>query len=222
MPWRLAFGALGAVGLALLGFVVSLNIHLTPADNQTGAAADQPRLAAARNFTQLVAGESATATVQLREVRFADWAAARAAVDFGLKQPSWTPEGFWLSALQTFLPAAEGVAVTPQSVVATFSGPHGSEAYYWIDQFAIARPQEFDLASTLPVAGADIPHGVIDVAGTHALWSGATMTLDAAGRQLGWDRSVTVLTWTDGRVGYRLEGKGVTLAELVRVAESLR
>ena len=48
------------------------------------------------------------------------------------------------------------------------------------------------------------------------------MTLDDAGRQLGWDRSVTVLTWTAGTVGYRLEGKGVTLAELVRVAESLR
>ncbi len=38
---------------------------------------------------------------------------------------------------------------------------------------------------------------------------------------VGWDRSVTVLTWADGNVGYRLEGKGVTLVDLVRVPESL-
>ena len=160
---------------------------------------------------------------ELRDRRFATWAeASDAAVDFALKEPRWTPAGFWLSALQSFVPDAPGLELTPQSVVATYSGPDGSGAYYWIDQFVIARADEFDIASTLPVAGPDIPNGVVKVAGLNALWSGAVMTLDATGEQLGWDRSATVLTWTDGNVGYRLEGKGVTLLDLVRIAESLR
>jgi hypothetical protein len=159
----------------------------------------------------------------LKEIRYASWPdSARAAVDFTLKEPAWTPGGFWLSALQSFVPDAPGVDVTPQSIVASFTGPVGSDAYYWIDQFVIARPAEFDIASTLPVASPDIPHGVIEVGGLKALWSGAIMTLDDAGQPMGWDRSVTVVTWSDGELGYRLEGKGVSLADLLRVAESLR
>ena len=38
------------------------------------------------------------------------------------------------------------------------------------------------------------------------------MALDDAGQALGWDRSVTVLTWSDGQLGYRLEGAGSSLA----------
>lgn len=44
-----------------------------------------------------------------------------------------------------------------------------------------------------------------------ALWAGAVMTFDDAGNELGWDRSMTVLTWTDGAVGYRLQAKGLDL-----------
>ena len=43
------------------------------------------------------------------------------------------------------MPDAPGLKLTPQSVVATFSGPDGSDAYFWIDQFVVARPDEFDI-----------------------------------------------------------------------------
>lgn len=215
--------AIGVV-VGAMALTVAVLYSATPATSPTGLGPTPPpqAQAASRDFTRLLAGGTFDAgQIDLQDVRFDDWEAARAAVDFTLREPGWTPVGFWLSALQSFVPDAPGLGLAPQSVVATFSAPDGSDAYYWVDQFVIARPEEFDIASTLPVAGAEIPHGVVQVAGVSALWSGAVMTLDGTGQQLGWDRSVTVLTWADGNVGYRLEGKGVTLVDLVRVAESL-
>jgi hypothetical protein len=222
VPLSLRLGMLTAVGVLALAFVLSTTSQ--PSAQPSSPAAAPPRAAdtSARDFTRVLAGDSGEQQLDLVGHWFADWDEARAAVDFTLKEPGWTPDGFWLSALQSFVPDVPGQELTPQSVVATFSGPDGSSAYYWIDQFVIARPDEFDIASTLPVAGPDIPHGVVQVAGLNALWSAAVMTLDGTGQQLGWDRSVTVLTWTDGDVGYRLEGKDVSLLDLVRIAESLR
>ena len=222
VPVVLRLGVLTGIGGLVLVVLLSTS---QPTAQPTSSPAEPARAAgnSARDFTRVLAGAGTGGQqLELVDQRFDDWDGARAAVDFALKEPRWTPEGFWLSALQSFVPDAPGLELTPQSVVATFTGPDGSGAYYWIDQFVIARPDEFDIASTLPVAGPDIPHGVVQVAGLNALWAGAVMTLDATGQQLGWDRSVTVLTWTDGNVGYRLEGKGVTLVDLVRIAESLR
>ena len=222
VPVRLRLGVLTGVGVLALVVLLSTN---QPNAQPVSSPAAPARAAdnSARDFARVLAGAgSGGQQVEMVDQRFQDWDGARAAVDFALKEPRWTPEGFWLSALQSFVPDAPGLELAPQSVVATFSGSDGSGAYYWIDQFVIARPDEFDITSTLPVAGPDVPHGVAQVAGLNALWSGAVMTLDATGQQLGWDRSVTVLTWTDGNGGYRLEGKGVTLLDLVRIAESLR
>lgn len=215
--------AAGAVAAAvMLSFVASSSFRPLlepPRNTQTGVSVGA---AAERMVARSTGTVDPSSLIELREHRYPNWDAARAAVDLTLKEPAWTPNGFSLSALQSFVPEVAGSDVTPQSIVASFSGPDGSDAYYWIDQFAIATPAEFDIARTLPVAAPDLPHGVIEVGGLKALWSGGMMTLDDAGQPAGWDRSVTVLTWSDGDLGYRLEGKGVSLADLVRVAESLR
>lgn len=217
-------GALiAAAGVLVIVGVLSRLTPEAPQDMPFAGTATEAGARSAQEFTIAVAGPaSGMEQVDLVDRRYEGWAAARAAVDFTLKEPSWTPPGFWLSALQSFVPDAPELELAPQSVVASFSGPDGSDAYYWIDQFAIARPDEFDIASTVPVAEAGIPHGVVQVAGLKALWSGGVMTLDAVGQQLGWDRSLTVLTWADGNVGYRLEARGLSLLDLVRVAESLQ
>lgn len=156
-----------------------------------------------------------------REIRFATWDEAKARASFSLRTPGWTPPGFWLSALQSFgldtdPPAA---AVEVDSVVASFTGPDGQ--YAWLDQFWLAQPETFDLARSLPEPGPGIGHGVVRIGGRNALWQAGVVTLDNAGNPTGWDRSVLVLTWVDGQTGYRLQAKGLDLAALSRMGESL-
>ena len=154
------------------------------------------------------------------EIRFATWDEAKAKASFSLRTPGWTPPGFWLSALQSFMPEDPTAAdVEIDSVVASFTGPDGR--YAWLDQFWLAQPDKFDLARSLPEAGPGIGHGVIRIAGRNALWQAGVVTLDDAGNPTGWDTSVLVLTWVDGQTGYRLQAKGLDLAALSRMGESL-
>lgn len=156
-----------------------------------------------------------------KEIRYASWEEAQARVVFALKEPAWLPEGYWLSALQSFVPQTGSSAdEIVDSVVATYTGPDGS--YLSVDQFWLAKPEEFDLRTTLSKPPAGVGHGVVQVGGQTALWQAGIATLDEAFNPTGWDSSVIVLTWVEGRIGYRLQANGVDLATLVRVGDSLR
>lgn len=140
------------------------------------------------------------------ELRYGTWGEAAAKVSFPLREPRWLPEGYWLSALQSFVPdVGEDKDRSVDSVVATYTGSGRDHIVF--DQFRVARPDEFDIASTLPHP--PTREDVIEVANRKALW------------QAGSDPSNLVLVWQDEQVGYRLEGVGVDLASLIRVAASL-
>lgn len=95
------------------------------------------------------------------------------------------------------------------SVTATYTRPEyagpGSD-HFVFHQFWVAIPDAFDIRSTLPHAEVA---GVVQVAELNALW------------QTGADDSSVVLVWQDGQVAYRLDGEGLDLETLVRVALSL-
>jgi len=156
-----------------------------------------------------------------KEIPYAAWDEAKARAGFALKEPAWLPEGYWLSALQSFVPeTGSSAGETIDSVVATYTGPEWS--YLTVDQFWLAEPAKFELSMTLPKPPAGAGRGVVQVAAQRALWQAGIATLDAAGSPTGWDPSVVVLTWLEGRTGYRLQTNGVDLAALVRVGDFIR
>lgn len=138
---------------------------------------------------------------------------------FPLREPSWIPAGFWLSALQSFQPSAASDDEPLDSIMATYTGPDG--AYLIVDEFWLVEPKDYDLDRALPVPPGGVGHGVVQIAGKAARWQAGKMNLDDAGNPVRWDGSVTVLTWLDGQQGYRLEGHGPDLATLIRVGEGL-
>lgn len=158
-------------------------------------------------------------TAPAKEFRFDTWDEASARAGFAVREPSWVPPGFWLSALQSFQPTAFPDDEPLDSIVATYTGPDGDHLI--VDQFWLAEPDQFDLDRFLPIPPTGIGHGVVQVAGRSALWQAGKVTLDEAGDPARWDSSVTVLVWLDGQSGFRLEGRGPDLAALVRVGEGL-
>jgi len=150
------------------------------------------------------------------EVRYSSWAEAASKVSFPLREPRWLPEGYWLSALQSFVPDIDGGAPTPNAVIATYSGP--GRDYIVFDQFWVERLEEFDVASTLPRGTRDSGHGVIQVGSHAAFWRAGLPTREHLDGRAVWDETISILTWVDGQMGYRVQGKNATLSTLTRVA----
>lgn len=217
--WQIAL-AVGVPAIALAVLVATGASWVgKPATTPLPAAAGQDRANGVVIGPAVVGG--APSFLPAKEIRYASWEEAKTRAGFVLREPGWLPEGYWLSALQSFVPDTGSSAdETIDSVVATFTGPDGS--YLTVDQFWLAEPAKFDLNKTLPNPPTGVGHGVVQVAGRNALWQAGVATLDAAGSPTGWDSSVTVLTWLDGRTGYRLQANAVDLAGLVRIAGSGR
>lgn len=157
--------------------------------------------------------------VPAKEFRFDTWAQASAQAAFAVREPGWIPDGYWLSALQSFQPPATPDGDLLDSIVATYTGPDGD--YLIVDQFWLADPSLFDLDRYLSQPPAGIGHGVVMVASHSGRWQAGKLTLDDAGNPARWDPSVTVLAWVGGQKAFRLEGHGPDLAALVRVGASL-
>ena len=184
-----------------------------------GTAVDRPLATPNISVGPAMVGGQPT-IMQAHEIRFATWDEAKARASFSLRTPGRTPPGFWLSALQSFMPVDPTAAdVEIDSVVASYTGPDGQ--YAWLDQFWLAQPERFDLARSLPEPGPGIGHGVLGIGDRNAIWQAGVVTLDDAGNPTGWDTSVLVLTWVDDQTGYRLQAQGLDLAALARMGESL-
>lgn len=100
--WRLAL-AMAAPGIALA-------MLLAAAGSQVGKPSMIP-LPAARGQDQpngVIIGPAVVGGVQsflpAREIRYASWEEAKARAGFAFKEPGWLPGGYWLSALQSFVP----------------------------------------------------------------------------------------------------------------------
>lgn len=154
------------------------------------------------------------------EYRYRDWAEAAAAVGvIRVRTAKHVPKGFALTALQSFAPAMEGHD-GPEGVVATFTGP--GDAIYSVDQFYIAEQGKFDIRQTIAAKPPpEVAHGVLELNGATAHWIAGAFRVDQTGRGTGWDRTMTVLTWSEGNTGYRVEARGLTLPQLVEVAAGL-
>lgn len=151
------------------------------------------------------------------EIRYSSWADAAANVRFPLREPRWLPESYWLSALQSFLPdIGAGKDRRVDSVIATYTGSGRDHIVF--DQFWVERPSEFDIASTLANVPRGIGHGVVQVGTQPGFWHAGIPTREQPDSPPVWDEGMTILTWADGQVGYRVEGKNATLATLLRVA----
>lgn len=147
---------------------------------------------------------------------YADWAEAAAALEWA-RQPGWIPSGMRLEALQGFSPPTEPNAV--DSLIATYLA--GSGERLELDQFYIARPEAFDIKLTLPGnLPPDIGRGEVVIERVTAWWAEAVGTMEPDGTA-GLDRGATVLTWSEGSIGYRLTGYAIDVATLTKVAESL-
>jgi len=188
-----------------------------PASNVSGAA-----VSAGPRATVLLADQGTgadPAIVPAKEFHFDTWAQASARAAFAVREPGWIPDGYSLSALQSFQPSATADGGLLDSIVATYTGPNGD--YLIVDQFWLADPSLFDLDRYLPQPPAGIGHGVAMVASHSGRWQAGTLTLDDAGNPARWDPSVTVLAWLDGQRAFRLEGRGPDLAALVRVGANV-
>lgn len=154
------------------------------------------------------------------EYRYRNWAEAAATVSvIRVREAKHVPSGFSLTALQSFVPAVEGHD-RPEGVVATFTGP--GDAIYSVDQFYIAEQGKFDISQTIAAQPPpEVAHGVLELNGTTAHWIAGAVRVDEMGNGTGWDRSMTVLTWSEGNTGYRVEARGLGLAQLVEVAAGL-
>jgi hypothetical protein len=150
------------------------------------------------------------------ERRYHDWAEAiTETTPFRARRPARTPSGFRLTALQAFAPDHREADF--DNLVATYTGQ--GEAIYSIHQFEIARPDEFDIRKTLAASPpAEIAHGVLDLHGKRAYWIAGSVRANADGTDAGWDRTTTVMTWSDDMVGYRIEGRGLSLTAIAQIA----
>jgi len=199
--WLVGGVAALVVAIGLIGGDTRPSGRLSP-DQPIAAINGPPRPAIPSAW---VVRDGQNAVLPVREARYRTWAEAASEVRFPLREPRWLPEGYWLSALQSFVPDIDGGDPTPNAVIATYSGP--GRDYIVFDQFWVERLEEFDVASTLPFPPTE--GDVIEVAGHRALW------------QAGTDESNLILVWQDGQVGYRLEGSLVDLETLIRLAGSL-
>ncbi len=150
------------------------------------------------------------------ERRFSTWTEAQLAVDIQLKQPSWVPSSYWMSALQSFGADGNGPAWL---VIATFSGV--GESYFTVEQSEIARPEDFDFGRSLIEPAAGIANGVVAVGESTGYWRAGAKVSNDKGEFIGWDRTITSLEWQADDALYRVDGKGPELADLVRIAQSL-
>lgn len=206
-----------AGGVASIGLAVALLAIQPTLQQSTERAAE--RRAATDPVAPGAEARRPGEIVNAKEYRFSSWQEAHKAASFALREPSWVPDGFWLSALQSFVPDLGADSAEIDAVVASFTGPRDS--YVTVDQFWIAKPDEFDLDRSLPNPPASIASGVVAVGAQSARWQAGVVDLDAAGDPVGWDSSVLVVTWVDGQTGYRLAAKNLDLATVVRIAESL-
>jgi len=157
---------------------------------------------------------------QLVELRYASFEDAQRALPFSIKLPRGIPPSMRLTALQSFQLTGEGVsdaASKPNSLSATYTGPRSILS---VDQFDFDRDEPFDVRGTLPHdPPADIGRGSLQVGDATAFWMAGAMV--DSGATESWDSSVLVLTWVRNGVGYRIQARGLTLADLVPVATSL-
>lgn len=157
---------------------------------------------------------------QLVELRYASFEDAQRALTFSIRPMRGIPPSMRLTALQSFQLTGDGVSdgeSKPNALSATFTGPGSILS---VDQFEVDRDEPFDVRGTLPHdPPSDIARGSLQVGDTTAFWMAGAMI--ASGAAESWDLSVLVLTWLRNGVGYRIQARGLTLADLVAVAASL-
>jgi hypothetical protein len=212
-----ALVVIAAASTVIVGSSLNHASRPTPAPNVSVAVASAGPRATVLLVDQATGADPVT--VPAREFDFDTWAQASAQATFAVREPGWIPDGYWLSALQSFQPSATPDGDLLDSIVATYTGPNGD--YLIVDQFWLADPSLFDLNRYLPQPPAGIGHGVAMVASHSGRWQAGKLTLDDAGNPARWDPSVTVLAWLDGQKAFRLEGHGPDLAALVRVGASV-
>jgi hypothetical protein len=148
------------------------------------------------------------------ERRHAHWAEARSAVGFLPREPSWVPSDYWMSALQSWRIENDPQA---QILIATFTGP--IDSYFTVEQSAIRQPFEIELKQ--PAPDSEVSSGVVEIHGQPAQWRIGVRVGDPNDERAFWDTSIVSVGWSEGDVLYRLDGRGLDIAVLVRVARSL-
>jgi hypothetical protein len=125
------------------------------------------------------------------------------------------PDGYELAALQGIGQPADPEAIT--AVVGTYLR---SGTPLTIEQFTIADPEAFRIELSVPGDDLDkVSTGRTTVGGNSALWATGLGVATVGGPPL--DVDTMVLTWSDGRVGYRLTSREDDLGTLRRIATSL-
>jgi hypothetical protein len=129
-------------------------------------------------------------------------------------RPGWLPAGYDLVTLQGFAPPSDPEAIG--SVVATYLRDGVPLS---IEQFTIADPDAFRIELNGTGNALDlVTTGRTTVDGRAAFWADGVQILTVGGP----DSDVEmILTWSDGRVGYRITGRYLDLDDLRRISTSL-
>lgn len=146
---------------------------------------------------------------------FTTWADAVAAVDWPLREPTWLPDGYGLTALQGFA-SADAPDMTA-SVIAMYLR---NGVPLILEEFAIADPDGFQVELSLPNGGVrSVTTGQTTVDGNPAFWaSGVDVETGAAPAQR---VQAMVLAWRDDAVGYRITARELDLEAVRRIAASI-
>jgi len=146
---------------------------------------------------------------------FASWDEARRATAWPVLRPRWLPAGYDLATLQGFASSTD--PETNESLVATYLR-HGVPLS--VEQFAIADPDAFRVELNVKGNGLKgVTTGRTTVDGHAAFWADGVEIMTVTGP--GSDVDTLLLTWSDGRVGYRITGRDLELDHLRRIATSL-
>ena len=146
---------------------------------------------------------------------FASWDEASLATAWPVLRPHRLPDGYDLVSLQGFAPGTDPEAI--ESVFATYLR-HGTPLI--IDEFLVDDADALRIELTVWGDELDgVTTGRTTVNGHAAFWAVGPGIQTGGGP--GGETETIVLTWSDGRVGYRIAGKDVDLDDLRRVATSL-
>jgi len=143
---------------------------------------------------------------------FRTWDDARAAVPWAA-EPGWLPHGYNLAALQGFTAVSDPDAIGTVVAIYLHNGTPLS-----IEQFAIADSGDFRVELELPRRDIDdVTTGRTTVGRLGAFWADGVAVQTGQGLQA----QTLVLTWSDGRVGFRITARDTDLDALRRIGASL-
>lgn len=143
------------------------------------------------------------------------WDAAADRVGWPLRRPGWVPDGYQLAALQGFFAPEEAGGI--ESVLATYLR---NGIALGVEQFAISDPETFRIELNVDAGDlTEISTGQTTVDGRTAFWASGVGMVSTGLPSL--DRGSLLLTWSDGRTGFRITSGTLDLETLQRVADSL-